>query len=143
MNYWLISLPRLDIEHCIKIGTFGQGRKQGISHVMKGDRVVCCAGKGEWKLIAAGEVTSDYYVDDREVFLKPGFYPDRFDFTATKFQEEVDLKSLIEQLSFITNPDYWPVYFKTGMAKLSPDDWKLIEQIKNGKKTLDCLEGRL
>jgi len=123
------------MEHCIKIGTFGQNRKQGISNVLKGDRVICCAGKGEWKLIAAGEVTADYYVDDRPVFLKPGLYPDRFDFNATRFRAEVDLKSIIEQLSFITNSAYWPVYFKTGMAKLSHDDWTMIESLK--AKTLD------
>ncbi len=51
MNYWLLCLPREDLEHCMRKGTFGLSRKCRIGHVRIGDRVVCCAGKGDWKII--------------------------------------------------------------------------------------------
>lgn len=72
MNYWLICLPRKDLERCIDGGVFGLARRQAISSVRQGDKIVCCAGKGDWKLIAVGDATSDYYIDDEPVFLKEG-----------------------------------------------------------------------
>lgn len=126
MNYWLICLPREDLDRCIEIGTFGLGRKNIIAGVKKGDKVVCCAGKGDWKIIALGEATSDYYLDDKSVFLKQGSYVDRFRFKATHLQPELDLHSVIDRLSFVTNLAYWAVYFRNGIAKISKDDWNLI-----------------
>lgn len=74
MNYWLICLPRADLEQCIKAGVFGLARKHILGKVEKGDKIICCAGKGDWKIIGFGETTSDYYVDDRAVFLKSGIF---------------------------------------------------------------------
>lgn len=126
MNYWLICLPRADLDHCIKIGTFGLSRKHIIGDIKKGDKVVCCAAKGDWKFVAAGEATSDYYIDDSAVFLKEGTFPDRFDFNAERFAEELDLMQVIDQLSFVTNLAFWAVYFRNGIAKLTKADWELI-----------------
>ncbi len=128
MNYWIICLPRLDMEHCIKQKVFGLGRKNLISSVMQGDKIACCAGKGDWKIIAIGESTSDYYVDDQDVFLKKGNYPDRFSFEATSLQKEFDIKTIMEDLSFVTNLAFWAVYFRNGIAKISEADWKMIQK---------------
>lgn len=126
MNYWLICLPRPDLEHCMKVGVFGLSRKHIIGNVRQGDKIVCCAGKGDWKIIGTGEVASDYYVDLEDVFLKPGVYPDRFRFRATKSKKEADLIQIIDELSFVTNPAFWAVYFRSGIAKLTKDDFDLI-----------------
>ena len=64
-----------DIEQCIRIGTFGLDRKHILGHVATGDSVVCCAGKGDWKIIGLGVAVSDYYVDDKNIFLKEGVLP--------------------------------------------------------------------
>lgn len=127
MNYWLICLPRADMEHCIKKGIFGLPRKTHIGKVRQGDKIVCCAGAGDWKIIALGEATSDYYMDDSKVFLKEGLFVDRFNFDARKITDELDLRSLMDRLSFITNVGFWAVYFRNGIARLSKEDWKLIE----------------
>lgn len=126
MNYWLICLPRPDLDHCIKTGTFGLSRKHIIGDVKLGDKVVCCAAKGDWKFVATGEATSDYYIDDSPVFLKSGTFPDRFDFKADRLPEEIDLMQVIDKLSFVTNLAYWAVYFRNGIAKLTKSDWDLI-----------------
>ena len=128
MNYWLLCLPRDDMLHCMKIGIFGLGQKYILGGIAKGDRVVCCAGKGDWKIIGTGFATNDYYVDDKKVFLKDGYFPDRFDFEARKLpnEAEIDLMSIIDQLSFVTNLAHWAVYFRNGIAKLSKQDWELI-----------------
>jgi len=128
MHYWLICLPRADLEHCMRRGVFGLARKHILGDVRKGDKVVCCAGKGDWKITGFGSTTSDYYVGDEKVFLKEGFFPDRFDFNADKLpsKQELDLMSVIDQLSFVKNPAYWAVFFRSGVVKISKEDWQLL-----------------
>lgn len=118
------------MEHCINVGTFGLSRKHILGQVQKGDAVVCCAGKGDWKIIALGSATSDYYVDDKKLFLKEGYFFDRFNFEATSIptDREVDLISIIDQLSFVTNMAYWAVFFRNGIAKMAKSDWDLIQK---------------
>ncbi len=129
MNYWIIALPRPDMEHCIKIGTFGGQRKGMIGRVEKGDKVACYVTK-EYKIIALGEVTEGYYMDDSKVFLRDGTYPDRFDFKAEKLQteEELDFMQVIDRMSFITNLAYWSAYFRTGIVQAKKSDWQTLEQ---------------
>lgn len=131
MNYWLICLPREDIERCIEVGTFGLQRKNVIGKVKTGDAIVCCAGKGEWKIIGFGSATSDYYVDDKKIFLKDGYFVDRFNFQTTqvlKGKNELELKTIIDQLSFVKDLAYWAVFFRNGIAQMSAKDWELIRK---------------
>lgn len=136
MNYWLLCLPREDISNCMRVGTFGLSRKILIGHVRKADRVVCCAGKGDWKIIGLGTVTSDYYVDDSKLFLKDGIFPDRFDFTSENLPQdlEIDILSIIGKLSFVKNLAYWAVSFRIGIVKISKSDWDLITGIAEVSK---------
>ena len=110
-------------------GTFGLARKYILGQVSKGDAVVCCAGKGDWKIIALGSATSDYYVDDTKIFLKDGYFPDRFDFSTEKLPKdrEIDIKSVLDRLSFVTNIAYWPVFFRNGIVRMSHSDWQFLE----------------
>jgi hypothetical protein len=112
----------------MKVETFGLARKHILGQVAKGDAVVCCAGKGEWKIIGVGSAVSDYYVDDTKVFLKDGFFPDRFDFKAGMLPkgQELDIMSIIDQLSFVSDRAYWAVFFRNGIVKMSKQDWELI-----------------
>lgn len=130
MNHWLICLPREDLEHCMKAGVFGLSRKHILGNVKKGDLIICCAGKGDWKIIGFGEATSDYYVDDSAVFLKRGYFPDRFDFQSRQLGlgKEVDLMGIIDRLSFVSNLAYWAVYFRNGIARCTEADWELINK---------------
>ncbi len=130
MNYWILCLPREDIDRCIKIGVFGLERRNVIAKVAEGDKIVCCAGKGDWKILAVGLATTDYYVDIEKVFLKPGVFPDRFNFTAQKLPAEIDVLPLLPKLSFVTNINYWAVFFRNGIAKMSEQDWELIANPK-------------
>lgn len=136
MNYWLICLPREDLEHCMKKGVFGLSRKHILGNVKKGDRVICCAGKGDWKIIGLGEATSDYYIDDSSVFLKTGYFPDRFNFDARPLGagKEVDVMKILDRLSFVSNLAYWAVYFRNGIAKCKEADWDLVTKAAKGNQ---------
>jgi predicted RNA-binding protein len=137
MRYWMLSLPREDMTHCIKLGTFGLARKYVLGRVAEGDGIVCCASK-EWKIIALGKATSGYYMDDRKIFLRDGSFPDRFDFQAEWLSDgqEIDLMKIIDKLSFVTNLAYWSVYFRSGIVEISGKDWVLIEQLAGTESNL-------
>lgn len=129
MNYWLICLPREDMEHCIKIGTFGASRKASLALAKKGDKVVCYITK-ECKIIATGELTSDYYMSDDNVFRSKADFPDRFDFKASLLgpKQELEIKTMVDDLSFITNKLFWSVFFRLSNRKLTKQDYDLICQ---------------
>jgi predicted RNA-binding protein len=129
LKYWIIALPREDMEHCIRAGTYGANRKQVINKVEKGDKVACYVTK-ECKIIALGEATSDYYMDDKKIFKAEGVFPDRFNFKASLAgsKNEVNIKTIIDDLDFITNKLYWTVYFRNGIAQITQADWELIER---------------
>lgn len=140
MSYWLVCLPRVDLEHCMKVGTFGLPRKHILGGVKKGDMVICCAGKGDWKIVGTGVVTTDYYVDVEKKFLAEGYFPDRFDFTSVQVPKdrELDVMQIIDQFSFVKNLAYWAVFFRNGIVKAEKSDWDLIknalQQAVKGKK---------
>jgi hypothetical protein len=119
------------MEQCIRVGTFGLSRKHILGDVKEGDSLVCCAGKGDWKVIAFGAATTDYYVDDKKIFLKDGYFPDRFDFRATLLDSsaEIDIMTVIDKLSFVTNLAYWAVFFRNGIARMSKEDWSLLRKM--------------
>lgn len=121
------------MEQCMRVGTFGLGRKHILGHVQKDDVVVCCAGKGDWKIIALGSALSDYYVDDKKVFLKEGFFPDRFDFKSKQLTTEIDVMSIIDRLSFIKQLAYWAVFFRNGIVRMSKEDWELISKMSTNQ----------
>ena len=134
MNYWIIALPREDMEHCIRIGTFGMKRKGQMTRAAVGDKIACYITK-EYKIIALGELTSDYYMDDSNVFLREDMYPDRFDFRAEQFKksEELEFMQIIDKMSFITNLAYWSAYFRNGLIKAAKSDWDTIVATSKAK----------
>ncbi len=127
MNHWIIALPREHMEHCISIGKFGLNRKHILGRVEKGDRVACYITK-EYKIIALGEVTESYYVDDSKVFKADGLFPDRFDFSAKQLSkaDEIDFMNVVDQMSFIKNVAYWSAYLRSGVVQISASDWKTL-----------------
>lgn len=130
MNYWILALPRVDMEHCIKVGVFGLKRKNQLDKMKSGDKLVLLATK-EAKVLGFGEVTKEYYIDDAKVFLaqtQREVFPDRIGFKATALgkAEEIDFKELIYDLSFIKTPLYWGAHLISGVCKIPEKDYDLI-----------------
>lgn len=127
MNYWMICLPREDMEHCINIGTFGARVRGVLRKARKGDKILCYISK-ECKIIAAGELISDYYMSDDKIFRADGDFPDRFDFKSEKFksQNELDIRSVINDLLFVTNKAYWSVFFRLSNRVINKHDYEMI-----------------
>lgn len=127
MKYWLISLPREDMEHCIKVGVFGMNKKGSLGAVKEDDGIVCYVTK-ERKIIGLGKVTEPYYMDDSKIFLKDGLFPDRINIAFKKLTNDVDFIQLLDQFEFITNIAYWSVYLRSGFTQITKKDWELINK---------------
>ncbi len=127
MRYWLLCLPRNDMEHCIKIGIFGMNRKYLLAHVQAGDKVACYITK-EYKIIAFGEAKSSHYTGEKKIFLSDGLFPDRIDIEAKLLgsSAELDFMSVIDQMSFIKKLAYWSAYMRNPVIELSKSDYKLL-----------------
>lgn len=137
MRYWLIAILRDDLEHCIKIGTYGRKNSSKLADVKVGDGIVCYACR-ESKIIALGCVTKAYYVDKKRAFKcqqgdrfrygreSEEQFEHRIDFSAGLLEPEIDFKQLIRQLGFIKKPDSWHAYIRRGFAEILEKDWELI-----------------
>ncbi len=126
MNYWVIVLPREDMEHCIKIQVFGKNSSRYIKNIKRGDKIVCYASK-EQKIIAVGAATSDYYIDNEKVFKADGDYPNRFNLRAVLLgQNEIGVKEIIDDLDYIRKKEYWHAYFRVSPKKITEKDWNTI-----------------
>lgn len=130
MKNWILSLPRQDMEHCVKIGTFGMNRKHLLGNMKVGDNVACYVTK-EYKIIALGEVTAPYYMDDSRVFKSEGLFPDRIDFKARLLKSELSFISVIDRMHFITKLAYWTVYLRNSLVEIPEHDWKVICDASN------------
>lgn len=131
MRYWIIALPREKMEHCIEIGVFGLNRKYVLGSMQPGDALACYVHK-EYKIIALGEVSEPYYVDDEKVFpwsSGADLYIDRIKFKAKKLTKtaEVDFIQLLDKMSFIKNLAYWSVHFNGSIKEISKSDWETIK----------------
>lgn len=128
MKYWIVSLPREDTEHCLKLGTFGRTQKHVLGKVQEGDKLAFYVTKDR-KIVAHGTVTKSYYYDEKKIFKADGIFPHRFDFIAQKLSNEAEFMTIIDKMSFITNLAYWSVYLRLGLKEISPEDWKLIQSL--------------
>ena len=128
-RFWIISLPRADMEQCIKAKVFGLKRKYLLGSVQTGDGIACYVTK-DAKVIALGEVTKGYYCnkDKSSVFLADGSFPHRIEFLAKTLGAELDFRSLIDDLRFISNPAYWGAHLQLGITEIPKVDWELINR---------------
>lgn len=128
MNHWILSLPREDMKHCIKIGVFGLNRNYRLGQVLVGDKVICCASK-EWSVIGFGEVTEPYYVDDTFIFKKSELFHNRIGFRADLLPKarEVNLRETVAELSIVKDPRNWGMHFRNGITWISDKDWELLQ----------------
>jgi len=125
------------MEFCINKGIFGLNRKYILARVRPCDKVVCYATK-ENKIIATGEMTSEYYVDDAPVFTDKELFGkelfiDRVAFKAELLgpDHEVPFFDIIDQMSFIKSLANWQVTFRSAITQMDKSDWDVItKQIK-------------
>ncbi|MDD4127144.1 MAG: EVE domain-containing protein [Methanomicrobium sp.] len=84
-------------------------------------------------ITAAFEITSKPFEDASQVFIKPSTMPgeENFPFRVKLkpvkiFNEELDFKSIIPNLEFITNKKQWTGHLRTAMRTIPEEDYEFI-----------------
>lgn len=129
MNYWIVALPRPDMERCLEIGTFGMNYAYLLGRVQPGDKIVFIASRREWQVMAFGEVVKGHYVSSKRVFLSnAGVFEHRIDFEAKTLplKSELDFRTIVHRLSFIGNAVKWGPYFMHAIREMAEKDWTYI-----------------
>ncbi len=69
-------------------------------------------------------------MSDNEIFKADGVFPDRFNFKAEKLgaKKEIEIRSIIDELGFITNKAYWSVFFRLSNRQIPEKDFRFIEK---------------
>lgn len=93
----------------------------------KGDTILPSA------ITAAYEIASKPFEDQSEIFKKPmtmpgeEVFPYRVKLKPVKiFKEDLDFKSLIPNLCFITNKQQWTGHLRTAMRTIPDEDYEYI-----------------
>lgn len=128
--------------HCIDVETFGLNRKFVLGRMLPGDRIACYVTK-EFKIVAFGEVTEPYYIDDERVFPWASgsqLFVDRIKFKAKKLDKtkEINFIDYIDQMSFIKNIAYWSAHFNGSVVQISKKDFEVLK----GQETASSRESK-
>jgi predicted RNA-binding protein len=147
-KYWIGVASR---DH-VRLGVAGgycqlcHGKAQPLKRMNKGDWIVYYSSKQQFnaaepcqKFTALGEVVGK---EPYDFAMAPGFVPYRRDvrFVAT---EEIDIRPLIEHLSFIRNKASWGYAFRFGHLEIPESDFKLIASKMINRENPTCIDGRL
>jgi len=70
-------------------------------------------------------------MSDENVFRSEGSFPDRFNFKASPLgrNKEIDIKSIIDDLAFVTNKAYWSVFFRLSNRRIPKEDFAHLEKL--------------
>lgn len=122
-NAWIFVTDRGTWIDCAKDGSYGLKRAPGRIKEAESDDPLVAYIQKESLLAGLGHLTSLYYFDpDNEE------YPHRVRLEVSlDFDNAIDVRSIIDRLSFVKDKAHWPVHFKGGAVKISLPDFEIIK----------------
>lgn len=130
-RYWIGVASREHVRVGVRGGfaQFSHGKPAPAKRLSKGDWVIYYSGKEKYgqpqpcqRFTAIGQVTDTAPV---QVEQRPGFKPWRRK-VAYRKAVEVDIRPLIERLSFITDKTRWGAVFRFGFLEIGAADFGRI-----------------
>ena len=130
-KYWVSVVSRkhilIGIEHCI--AQVGHGKELPLKRMRAGDWIVNYSSieslenrKKCQRFTAIGKIrTGNVY----QVDMGNGFKPFRIDVDYLRCNE-ADIRPILDELQFISNPKRWGYPFRFGHFEISEDDFLLI-----------------
>ena len=132
IRYFLIGASKAHVTKGVEGGfaQAGHGREDLISKPSKGDWIIYYSSKDKFKngnllqkFTAAGQVTDDKpYQSDAQQGLKPFRRNVHY-----KKWKEVEIRPLIENLSFIKNKKNWGFYLIRSYREIAEEDFEIIK----------------
>ena len=135
-NYFIMVGNEDNWKMAVESGFWAVGRgKRIMRDVNKGDKIVAYLSRRMCAFYGVFRATSDSYHDDTSpVFgLNPRKFPYRVNIAPEILLEKpLSIRPLINELSFIKDPDIWGAYFQIGIRKISKEDFeKILSRIKS------------
>lgn len=127
-KYWIMAGDIDNWKMAVESQFWAVGRRI-MKNVRKGDKIVAYLSHGVSAVYGVFRATSDPYYDNTSpIFgLGPRKYPYRVHIMCELLLEKpVDIRPLIDKLSFIKNPVIWGAYFQQSPREISKEDFKKI-----------------
>lgn len=123
---WIIVADRKNMETCAKLGIYGLNHGSQLSKMQVGDKLIAYIRK-ETTFSGIGEVTKEYYLDNKAVF-DGGLFPNRVGIKLDLLPTEkaVNAWSLTDNLEFSRGKLHWQGALAGGMRKIPFADYKKI-----------------
>lgn len=145
MKFWIGVASKEHVQRGVA-GGFCQlchGKAVPLKRMNKGDWIVYYSSKEKFgtaescqQFTAIGEVIGDNVY---EFLMTPDFKPYRRDVNF-KACRSVEIRPLIDQLSFIKNKSRWGYAFRFGFLEISEHDFRLIATKMLGRKSSAAIE---
>lgn len=133
MQYWLCVLRKenFDINASKNFSCIGFSKRflKSAMEINIGDKVVIYVASKISKIAGIVEINSDYY--ESYDWVWDDVFPIRLKtkpFIILENDKFIDIRILINKLSFIRNKKAWRYYFRHSLKKIDFKDYKLIEQ---------------
>ncbi len=139
-NYWLFVLTEDNLKTCVENNLVATTEKKIylMKKIKRGDKLCFyltrkTVDRDSDKLGLIGgeaEVKDEMFLDDRKLFSSlPGeIYPVRCNVQFQKTVPDVDIKKLMDRLSFISSDSrFWGVKLRNGIIQLTENDWNAIQ----------------
>lgn len=137
MKFWVNTAIKNHIERGLAGGytQANHGAAFGLKKLQLGDWIVHYAPKVAMdstepyqRFMAIGQVADDELY---QVEITPEFHPYRRNITFKKEAQEVEIKPMLGELEFITDPKHWGLPFKKGLFEVSEADFAKIAAAMN------------
>jgi len=136
-NAWIFVTDRETWIDCAKEGSYGLKRAL-IKDAAPGDPLVAYIQR-ELVFAGLGQLASSYYYDNENKE-----YPHRVKIELTlDFDNAVDVRGIVSELSSFPDKAHWPVRLKGGAAKIPVSDYEIIKAAIEKKKLGKATEGKL
>jgi|GEM_PF-5267182 len=124
---WIIVADRTNMETCTKLGIYGLNHGSQLTKMKVGDKLVAYIRK-ETTFSGVGEVTKEYYLDNKQVF-EGGLFPNRVGIKLNLLPKEkaINAWGMTDNLEFSNGKLNWQGALAGGMRKIPLSDYKKIE----------------
>lgn len=124
---WIIVANRKNMEKCARERVYGLNHGSQLPKFKIGDKLIAYI-KGETTFGGLGEVTKEYYLDDKPLF-EGGLFPNRIGIKLDLYPESssVNVWNVTDELDFSKGKLHWQAGLVSGLRRISLEDYKRIQ----------------
>lgn len=143
MKYYIYAIRPENIKECLKHGLIGvkNNGQEVLKKIKPKEKFILYAGRPKLKFLSYGEIGGNYKRDDKTLIWsdekrkKRVIYPHRAKAKFIKHDTQVDIKHILDKLSFIKNKEKYGLYFINTFFEVPKTDYFFLKKaLDNPKK---------